>query len=584
MNDHNSSGPGNWDAPHVAVVFIHGVGEQERGDTLMNFASPIVRWMTSRLADKFVTQFGTSEPKLESYPREGGRRAYSRLTVGDHRFELTEAHWATAFRPLPNDLLIRWAFWFLPLMWWWNLTHFVRDILAHPGCRRIGWWHTIYDFVHALLLAVIFIPGVLLGILLIALLWLTDSIPLPNVIPNAVASALKGVMNFIVEGIGDIAAYMEDPARRDAIRQVVEDILGEYQSNSSCSKILVLAHSQGTVVAYDVLSGAPQTFNKCDTLINIGSVLSPVQRMYRDHRVFQSRLQQPLRWIFMYARYDPGPGGPLSDWFQPEPDSQDVDPLQILVDNRDTIIEDHVTYSTNYGQVISLIVDEMFRDLGSDSPYFRDGRQDEIDFNERRQRVGQLAFGRTLTYVILAYVFGFFVWAAVSNATPATSMLNGLIQINGIKQTFGQSVKILYRVPSAEDGSITVVPLKQIEAAGGPSAFKTDRTGYVVAVTDENDQPIIVPRSRHRVLEAKAQSGAWTYATDEANLRTGIGNLVVWKSGFRYLVIPAFFAILLGLGLFILFRLYRDIIWKSRYDRWHKRRHREYREWRQAQP
>ena len=527
MNDHNSSGPGNWDAPHVAVVFIHGVGEQERGDTLMNFASPIVRWMTSRLADKFVTQFGTSEPKLESYPREGGRRAYSRLTVGDHRFELTEAHWATAFRPLPNDLLIRWAFWFLPLMWWWNLTHFVRDILAHPGCRRIGWWHTIYDFVHALLLAVIFIPGVLLGILLIALLWLTDSIPLPNVIPNAVASALKGVMNFIVEGIGDIAVYMEDPARRDAIRQVVEDILGEYQSNSSCSKILVLAHSQGTVVAYDVLSGAPQTFNKCDTLINIGSVLSPVQRMYRDHRVFQSRLQQPLRWIFGYARYDPGPGGPLSDWFQPEPDSQDVDPLQILVDNRDTIIEDHVTYSTNYGQVISLIVDEMFRDLGSDSPYFRDGRQDEIDFNERRQRVGQLAFGRTLTYVILAYVFGFFVWAAVSNATPATSMLNGLIQINGIKQTFGQSVKILYRVPSAEDGSITFVPLKQIEAAGGPSAFKTDRTGYVVAVTDENDQPIIVPRSRHRVLAAKAQSGAWTYATDEANLRTGIGNLVV---------------------------------------------------------
>ena len=584
MNDQRHSGPGKWDDPHVAVVFIHGVGEQERGDTLMNFASPIVRWLNSCLAKKFVNEFGTAEPKLESYPREGGQRGYVRITLGDHRFELTEAHWATAFRPMPNDLLIRWAFRFLPRMWWWNLTHFVRDILVHPGRRRVGWWHTLYDFVHSLLLTMVFLPGLLLGMLLIVLLWLTDSIPLPNVIPNAVASALKGVMNFIVEGIGDIAAYMEDPARRDAIRQVIEDILCEYQSNDSCSRIIVLAHSQGTVVSYDVLSGAPQKYPKCKTLINIGSVLSPVQRMYSNHRVFQSRLQQPLRWIFMYARYDPGPGGPLSDWFLPVPGSQDADPCQILVDNRDTIIEDHVTYSTNYGQVISLIVDEMFYDLGSDSPYFRDGRQDEIDFNERRQRVGQLAFGRTLTYVILAYVFGFFVWASISNATPATSMLNGLIQINGIKQTFGQSVKILYRVPSAEDGSITFVPLTQIEASGDSSAFKTDRTGYVVAVTDENDEPLIVPRSRHRVGQTKEESGPWRYTTDEANLRTGIGNLVVWSPVFRYLVMPAFFAILVGLGLFILFRLYRDIIWKSMYDGWHKQRHREYREWRQAQP
>ena len=581
MIDQKRTGPGKWDEPHVAVVFIHGVGDQERGDTLMNFASPILRWMNSRLAKRFVTQFGTDETRLKSYPREGGQRAYLRATLGEHRFELTEAHWATAFRPLPNDLLIRWAFRFLPRMWWWNLSHFVRDILVHPDRRRVGLWHAIYDFAHALLLVMVFLPGMLLGMLLMVLLWLTDTIPLPNVVPKVVASVLKGVLNFIVEGIGDIAAYMEDPARRDAIRQVIEDILCEYQSNDSCTSIIVLAHSQGTVVAYDVLSGSEQRYDKCKTLINIGSVLSPVQRMYRDHRVFQDRLQKPLRWIFMYARYDPGPGGPLSDWFLPRPDSQDVDPRQILVDNRDTIIEDHVTYSTNYGQVISLIVDEMFRDLGPDSPYFRDGRQDDIDFDERRRRVGQLAFGRTVTYVVLAYVFGFFVWASVSNAIPATSMLNGLMNINGIRQTVGQSVKILYRVPSAEDGSITFVPVTRIEAPSGPSAFETDRAGYVVAVTDENDEPLIVPRSRHRIGQTRDESGAWTYATDEANLRTGFGNLVVWSPAFRYLVIPAFFALLVGLGLFVLFRLYRDIIWKYLYDRWHKKRNRQYREWRQ---
>ena len=584
MSDQKHSGPGKWEDPHVAVVFIHGVGEQEHGDTLMNFASPIVRWMNSRLADKFVAQFGTAESRLESYPREGGQRAYLRITLGSHRFELTEAHWATTFRPLPNDLLIRWAFRFLPLMWWWNLAHFVRDILLHPDRRRVGLWHAIYDFVHALLLAMVFLPGVLLGMLLIVLLWLTDTIPLPNVIPNAVASALKGVLNFIVEGIGDIAAYMEDPARRDAIRQVIEDILCEYQSNDSCSRIMVLADSQGTVVAYDVLSGPPQRYDKCKTLINIGSVLSPVREMHRNHPVFQGRLQEPLRWIFMYARYDPGPGGPLSDWFRPRPNSPDVEPCEILVDNRDTIIEDHVTYSTNYGQVISLVVDEMFGGLDSNNPYRRDKSQVKIDFDERRRRVGQLAFGRTLTYVILAYVFGFFVWASVSNATPATSMLNGLIEINGIKQTIGQSVKMLYRIPSAGDGSVTFVPVVQVEALGDTSAFKTGRTGSVVAVTDENDEPIIVPRSRDRVRQTKEESGAWTYTTDEANLRTGFGNLVVWSPVFRYLVIPAFFALLVGLGLFIIFRLYRDVIWKSMYDRWHRRRHRRYREWRQAQP
>ena len=129
---------GRWRQQHKAVVFIHGVGKQERGDTLMNFVSPIVGWMEKRLAPKFAKSFGTNRPQLESYPREGGERAHVRVTLGGHRIELTEAPWATAFKPLPNDLIIRWAARFITRMWWQNWLHFIADILAHPNRRRIG--------------------------------------------------------------------------------------------------------------------------------------------------------------------------------------------------------------------------------------------------------------------------------------------------------------------------------------------------------------------------------------------------------------------------------------------------------------
>ena len=559
MVSHQKPLVGQWDKRHRAVVFIHGVGEQERGDTLMNFVSPIVDWMEKR---------GTDRPRLESYPRQGGERAYVRITLGNHRFELTEALWATTFKPLPNDLIIRWVARFIFLMvsrYWW---HLFRDILLHPNKRSIGWWHIPVEVAHSALLILLFPLALPLVWLLIGLLWLVDTIPLPNILPNAVASALKGVMNYIKEGFADAGAYMEDSAKRDAIRQITEDILEQYQANTNCTEIIVFAHSQGTVVVYDVLTHNPQR-TKCKTFIAIGSILSGIRQMYPCHAVFEKRLQKPLKWLFMYARYDPGPAGGLIEWFQPTPDSQDVAPEEILVDNRDTLPEDHVTYSVNRDQVVSRIVDEMFGPTTHHNPYYRDDPQRQVDFNQRRRRVARLALWRTVTYGVLLGVFGFFIWASTANATPTTSMLNGLITINGIKQTFGQSVKLLYRIPSGEDGSITFVP---------------KGTSFVIEITDRNDSPQIVPRGLDRGKFKETAGGGSTYTTNESNLRTGVGNLVVWSAVFKHLVPPAFLAMHFGIVLLIIFRLYRDIFWKKFYEKWQKARHKQYKQWREQQP
>ena len=109
--------------------------------------------------------------------------------------------------------------------------------------------------------------------------------------------------------------------------------------------------------------------------------------------------------------------------------------------------------------MVSRIVDEMFGRLGQRSPYYRDPDQVDTDFAERRRRVARLAFWRTATYVAIVGVFAFFVWASMITATPATSILNGLNTIQGVKYTLGQSVKLLYRVPSSEDGNTTLVAL-----------------------------------------------------------------------------------------------------------------------------
>ena len=150
--------------------------------------------------------------------------------------------------------------------------------------------------------------------MLILVLWILEAVPLPNIIPNTVLSALKGVMNYIAEGFGDVAAYMDDPAKRDAIRQRTTDILREYEENNECKEIIVFAHSLGTVVAYDVLSDRTASANpkrhKYKSFICIGSILSPVERMYRGHerhKVFYDlngtrRRPKSMKWLFLYAR------------------------------------------------------------------------------------------------------------------------------------------------------------------------------------------------------------------------------------------------------------------------------------------
>ena len=254
------------------------------------------------------------------------------------------------------------------------------------------------------------------------------------------------------------------------------------------------------------------------------------------------------------------------------------------MDNRDTIIEDHVTYSVNRDQVVSRIVDEMFRSVElKDNPYYRDKCQRRIDCKERRNRVAQLAGLRMIMYSLILSIFGFFVWASIVNATPTTSMLNGLTTIPVIKHTFGQTMKLLYRVPSREDGSITFVSGMRTVLQDGTPKLEPDTSSFVVAVTDRNDEAQIVPRNMDRIQERKGDS-EWTYTTDESDLRTGIGNLVVWSPGFKHFVIPALFAILVGIGLLVLFRIYRDIVWKHFYERCQKKRHEDYKEWREDQP
>ncbi|MBI4298677.1 MAG: hypothetical protein HY666_02845 [Chloroflexi bacterium] len=421
----------------------------------------------------------------------------------------------------------------------------------------------------------------MLIVLLTALLWITDTVPLPNILPNIVSTALKNVMNYIAKGFGDASAYMEDPAKRDAIRQITEDILEQYQANGNCSEVIVFAHSQGTVIAFDVLSHNPQ-LTKCKTLMTIGSILSPIHKMYSKdkHKVFEKPLNKPLRWLFFYARFDPGPAGPLSAEFKSQALAPAVKLEQILVDNRDTITEDHVTYSLNWGQVISRLLDEMFGPTVHHNPYYRDRRQRQIDFNERRRRVARLALWRTVTYFSLISVFGFFVGASLVSAIPATSMLNWLIT----KPIVGQSVKSLYRLPSAEDGSIKFVAGKRLVLQNGVLKLDPHRKSFVVDVVDRNDTPKIVPRHLDRTPQEPSPSGSLTYTTHESSLHTGVGNFVFWQPVFKHVVLPAFFTILFAIFLLIAFRFYRDILWKRSYESWHEKRHDEYKRWRETQP
>lgn len=211
----------------IALVLIHGIGEQRPMATLRGFVKDIFGQPGQSKPDRLATQFEVRRLNIE---------------VDQSRIECRELYWAH---------LIESTAWIHVGKWLWRLVMTsgaeLRKMAHHldPGLytrtRRVT------------------VEIVLLGLLLVIWAWLKGwgwwSLPAPLALFLGFAFAAFDRQVLVV--VGDAARYLDNAPANIGIRQAVRTecvrFLEELNSSPEFSRIVVIGHSLGSVIAYDAL-------------------------------------------------------------------------------------------------------------------------------------------------------------------------------------------------------------------------------------------------------------------------------------------------------------------------------------------
>jgi hypothetical protein len=221
-------------------------------------------------------------------------------------------------------------------------------------------------------------PVVGLLLLVLPLLRLLSAIPfLQAVVIRSVSNAVDYVS---LHWIAPLQVFLLDYTRSSAIRQLFEREVEFFLRDDHCERIVVIAHSLGTVVAYEglatgLMKAEIQGIKKPITFICLAQALRRLWRMEgTDQHRLRYALPEHVRWLHFWARYDPVAAGPLgagslprlADW----QDSEIGDPYEAVcatldrcenvdVVNTDSLFSDHTTYWKNVEQVVGPIAREL---------------------------------------------------------------------------------------------------------------------------------------------------------------------------------------------------------------------------------
>ncbi|MCB1542401.1 MAG: alpha/beta fold hydrolase [Rhodoblastus sp.] len=244
MTDENVSKTGRPDGPQVArqaILIIHGVGDQRPMDTLRSFVDAVWR----------------HDPKGQPIERH---RAWSAPDTMTDNFELFRI--ATGVnRGVRTDFF---EFYWADLMtgtragavWNWIVFQLLcRGGLEHasPGfltARRYAW-----VVIPTLLTVVAFCVAHLLRMLLG-----TSPASWWGLLEVAVIVGFLAIEYFVKKFVGDAARYLiarpDNIGARQDIRRRGADLLGKLHDVGGYDRIVVVGHSLGTVIGYDILAYA----------------------------------------------------------------------------------------------------------------------------------------------------------------------------------------------------------------------------------------------------------------------------------------------------------------------------------------
>ncbi|MFI5271470.1 MAG: hypothetical protein ACHQ4H_00370 [Ktedonobacterales bacterium] len=399
--------------PYTGVLFVHGIGDEKRNDMLQEALNSLLYWFNhvaglalrphgdgriwlhTHLTDDDDPDSPASRALIELVPPAPAGAAHPEYEEGGLHIKLREVWWAKSFGLPSTHAAMRWAL----VQWWQEAPRMLFPFsaartarAAAPGAARgssagsrltalvLRPLLAVYDLLQYLskvLQWLVATPLLMLVLLLAGMVQMLAPLPGVKTLLRSVAALVDYVS---LHWIASMQVYLLDYTRSASIRHRLDREIRAYLRDERCHRIVVIAHSMGTVVAYEGLTTAlagptAHTHEKPVSFICLAQALRRIWLLARtDPHRLRGVLPDYVTWTHYWARYDPVAAGPLTpralprlrDWRdrrQPDPTARLAASLERVVNRRvvngDSLMTDHLTYWQNLEQVVGPIAAEL---------------------------------------------------------------------------------------------------------------------------------------------------------------------------------------------------------------------------------
>ena len=412
---------GTGEKDELGVLFVHGIGGQRQGDTLIRFGEPLYRWLAGWLGrgepanhEDFALEIAESHLKPGS-----GEPASLRVSVpwpdadsAPRKWLLAESWWATAFEAPGATGVALWAAWFGPRVISRRGGRMVKvvDDSYQAGREEL---EDVNPFL-GLLINMTVVPSaahsVWLGaravirlwmMFLTVILWL---LLLAAVLPLSLVPPLRPLLirlQLTLSNVfGDTYLLERSPFAFAAMTSAVQRDLDWLESRAE--RVVVVAHSQGSVIADRALRDRPR--QSVERFVTLGSALRLLAES-RDGAAEPGEEQGPdalqrpdgsvVRWDDYYGTGDPVSEGPL--WLEEAP----PEATSTAVHNYDSMFRDHTGYWRNLDQFVSGLAVDLGKICGGEGQSVPDRRTVRL-FSRYRERRTALLSASVMTIAAVA--------------------------------------------------------------------------------------------------------------------------------------------------------------------------------------
>jgi pimeloyl-ACP methyl ester carboxylesterase len=409
------------------IIFVHGVGSQDKSQTLLDFTVPLLQWLHHWSAANGTSLPGAKQAVLGFTPFDSGhadRPSHVTITLGNGDTWLCAEGWWSHSTIAPG---------FEPMLLW--LSKSVQDVLAQLG--RAMWQRVtgeagdgspsptnsllrFLDNVYAVIMGALFALGLILAYPLLAFLVLVGQLPI-DILQNWVFdTALRA---FLEINVAEMRILLEDPVQGANIGGRLARSI-HHLVDQGCTEVIIVAHSGGAVASFAMLTDPDpymrETALHVKKLITLGCGLNKGWLLSPEADCLRRTLPAHIHWLDIWATYDPVPAG----WLDPSPASRgwpcyvpifrpsdevtakqrysamqrrrdpnpfgrkarelatgtgtcsaDEGPVRwpasLEVTNTMSPISDHGGYMSNYEQVVTRLIAEIDAEYYKDSPFWR---------------------------------------------------------------------------------------------------------------------------------------------------------------------------------------------------------------------